>query len=151
MKLYSLEKKLFLPITVQKAWDFFSDPSNLKVITPDFMGFEVKSDDSAVMFPRQIISYTVRPVMNIPINWVTEITHVAEPSYFVDEQRFGPYKFWHHKHFINEVAGGVELIDIVHYALPFGFLGRIAHSLFVRRKLEQIFAYRTEKVKEIFK
>jgi ligand-binding SRPBCC domain-containing protein len=151
MKLYSLEKKLFLPITVQKAWDFFSDPSNLKVITPEFMGFEVKSDDSAVMFPGQIISYTVRPVMNIPMNWVTEITHVAEPSYFVDEQRFGPYKFWHHKHFINEVAGGVELIDIVHYALPFGFLGRIAHSLFVRRKLEQIFAYRTEKVKEIFK
>ncbi len=151
MKLYSLEKKLFLPITVQKAWDFFSDPSNLKVITPDFMGFEVKSGDSAMMFSGQIISYTVRPVMNIPINWVTEITHVAEPSYFVDEQRFGPYKFWHHKHFINEVAGGVELIDIVHYALPFGFLGRIAHSLFVRRKLEQIFAYRTEKVKEIFK
>ncbi len=151
MKLYSLEKKLFLPITVQKAWDFFSDPSNLKVITPDFMGFEVKSGDSAMMFSGQIISYTVRPVMNIPINWVTEITHVAEPSYFVDEQRFGPYKFWHHKHFINQVAGGVELIDIVHYALPFGFLGRIAHSLFVRRKLEQIFAYRTEKVKEIFK
>ena len=151
MKLYSLEKKLFLPITVQKAWDFFSDPSNLKVITPDFMGFEVKSGDSAMMFSGQIISYTVRPVMNIPINWVTEITHVAEPSYFVDEQRFGPYKFWHHKHFINEVAGGVELIDIVHYALPFGFLGRIVHSLFVRRKLEQIFAYRTEKVKEIFK
>jgi len=89
--------------------------------------------------------------MNIPMNWVTEITHVAEPSYFVDEQRFGPYKFWHHKHFIKEVAGGVELIDIVHYALPFGLLGRIAHSLFVRRKLEQIFAYRTEKVKEIFK
>lgn len=151
MKLYSLEKKLFLPITVQKAWDFFSDPSNLKVITPDFMGFEVKSGDSSMMFPGQIISYTVRPVMNIPMNWVTEITHVAEPSYFVDEQRSGPYKFWHHKHFINEVAGGVELIDIVHYALPFGFLGRIAHSLFVRRKLEQIFAYRTEKVKEIFK
>ena len=151
MKLYSLEKKLFLPITVQKAWDFFSDPSNLKVITPDFMGFEVKSGDSAMMFSGQIISYTVRPVMNIPINWVTEITHVAEPSYFVDEQRFGPYKFWHHKHFINQVAGGVELIDIVHYALPFGFLGRIVHSLFVRRKLEQIFAYRTEKVKEIFK
>jgi ligand-binding SRPBCC domain-containing protein len=150
MKIHLLKRKQFVNISIERAWQFFSSPLNLRSITPDYMGFEINDKIEDKMYPGQIISYIVKPIFNLPLTWVTEITHVNEPYYFVDEQRFGPYKFWHHKHFINEVNGGVELIDIVHYGLHFGLLGNIANSLIVKKKIVEIFVYREKKINEIF-
>ena len=124
---YRLKTMQNLPISQEKAWDFLSDPSNLKTITPDYMGFEILEGAEDKMFAGQIIKYIVTPVLGIPLRWVTEITHVENLKYFVDEQRFGPYSLWHHKHFIKPIPGGVEMIDIVDYKLPLGVLGRLAH------------------------
>jgi len=107
MKLYTLQSVQKLPITPQEAWDFLSDPKNLKTITPDYMGFDILSGADRPMFEGQIIQYVVTPVAGIKTKWVTEITHVKEGEYFVDEQRFGPYALWHHKHFIKPIEGGV--------------------------------------------
>ena len=148
--LYTIHRKQKLPITLQEAWDFISDPKNLAVITPDTMGFKTLSGDERKMFSGQIIHYTITPVLGIKVQWVTEITHVVDKSFFVDEQRYGPYKFWHHKHFLKEISDGVEMEDIVHYKLPMGFLGRLAHPLLVKPKLEEIFNYREKKLKELF-
>jgi len=147
---YQLYRKQFLPIPIEQAWEFFSSPKNLQTITPDFMGFEIKSGADRPMFAGQLITYTVRPVLGIPMSWVTEINHADSPNYFVDNQRFGPYAMWHHKHFFKSVEGGIEMEDIVDYKLPMGFLGSIAHSLFVKNKLKQIFDFREKKLKELF-
>lgn len=150
MKIYTLKKEQFLPITLEEAWDFLSSPSNLKTITPEYMGFDIVSGETGKMYSGQIIHYIVRPVMGLPMNWTTEIKHVDAPYYFVDEQRNGPYKMWYHQHRIRETEGGVIMEDEVSYALPLGFLGRIAHSLFVRKQLEGIFSYRTKVLEERF-
>lgn len=150
MKIYRLETVQNLPISQKEAWDFLSDPKNLKTITPDYMGFQILSGAAERMYAGQIIQYIVTPVFGIPTKWVTEITHVQEGSYFVDEQRFGPYDLWHHKHFINPIKNGVEMIDIVDYKIPFGFLGRIAHPLFVAPKLKEIFEYRKNALVALF-
>lgn len=114
------------------------------------MGFKTLSGDDRAMYPGQIIHYTVTPMLGIKLQWVTEITHVADKSFFVDEQRFGPYSFWHHKHFLKEIPGGVEMEDIVHYKIPMGFLGTLAHPFLVKPKLEEIFEYREKKLIELF-
>ena len=150
MKIYTLHSKQNLPINLAEAWDFLTDPTNLKVITPDYMGFHILSGADRAMFPGQIIEYIVTPVLGIKIKWVTEITHVQESKYFVDEQRFGPYALWHHKHFVKEIEGGVEMEDIVHYKLPLGFIGELAHPFLVKPKLDEIFSYRTKKLEELF-
>jgi len=151
MKIYTLTKKQFLPITLEQAWDFFSSPVNLKKITPEYMGFKITSDlGDGKMYPGQIISYIVTPVLGIPMSWTTEITHVVDKKYFVDEQRFGPYSLWHHQHWFKEVEGGIEMTDIVNYGLPLGFLGRIANSIFVQNKLKEIFDYREKVVGQYF-
>jgi len=151
MSAYSLKIVHRLPLNLASAWDFFSSPKNLKEITPAEMGFETLSNsDSEKMFPGQIITYNVRPVLGIPLFWMTEITHVKENEFFVDEQRIGPYKLWHHQHHFKAIDGGVEMTDIVHYQLPFGILGQIAHFLFVKKQLEGIFSYRTEVLKSKF-
>lgn len=140
-----------LPINLKTAWDFFSSPENLKTITPSYMGFEVTSEyREKKMYPGMIITYKVHPLFNIPMNWATEITHVSEPNYFVDEQRFGPYKFWHHQHKFYEIEGGVEMHDILHYKVGFGIFGKIANSIMVKNKLKDIFGFRYKKLEEIF-
>lgn len=141
-----------IPIKLETAWDFFSSPANLAKITPDYMGFVTKSgfEMGTKMYPGQIITYKVTPVMGIPINWMTEITHVVENQFFVDEQRFGPYALWHHQHHFKKIEGGVEMTDIVNYVLPFGVLGNIANSLFVKKQLQEIFNYRFEAVEKLF-
>ena len=136
MKLYRLETVQNLPISQKEAWDFLSDPKNLKRITPEYMGFEILSGASDKMYAGQIIQYIVTPVMSIPTKWVTEITHVDEGKYFVDEQRFGPYALWHHKHFIKPIHKGVEMIDIIDYKIPFGILGQLVHPIIVAPKLK---------------
>ncbi|WP_034258546.1 SRPBCC family protein [Altibacter lentus] len=150
MKIFSLHAKQRLPISKQQAWDFLSDPANLKIITPDYMGFHIQSGADRSMYAGQIIEYIVTPVLNIKTKWVTEITHVKDTNYFVDEQRFGPYSLWHHKHFINEIEGGVEMEDIIHYKLPFGIIGQWLHPVLVKPKLDEIFNYRKEKLEMLF-
>jgi len=150
MKLYQLHSKQALPISKNKAWDFLSDPTNLKVITPEPMGFQILSGADRPMFAGQIIQYKVSPFPGYTTKWVTEITHVNKGNYFVDEQRFGPYALWHHKHFIKEIDGGVELEDIIDYKIPFGILGQLAYPFIVKKQLLQIFKYREQKLKELF-
>lgn len=132
------------------AWDFLSDPKNLKTITPDYMGFDILSGADKKMFAGQIIQYRVSPIWGISTQWVTEITHVKEREFFVDEQRFGPYSLWHHKHFIKAIPGGVSMEDIVDYKLPLGVLGRMIHPFLVKPKLKEIFNYRYQKLIELF-
>lgn len=141
MKLYSLHRSQTLPMTLDEAWSFFSDPRNLALITPPSLNFRVTSELPASMYPGMIITYTVTPILNIPWKWVTEITHVAEPHYFVDEQRFGPYRFWHHEHHFRETAEGVEMMDLVIYGLPYGIAGKIALPV-IRKRLDGIFDFR---------
>ena len=150
MKIFTLHKKQKLPISKQQAWDFLSDPKNLKSITPDYMSFDILRGAEKSMYPGQIIQYIVTPILGIKTKWVTEITHVRDQHYFVDEQRFGPYKLWHHKHFIKEIKGGVEMEDIIDYKIPFGLLGQLLHPYIVRPKIEEIFSYRTQKLEELF-
>lgn len=142
-KVYSLKKVQLLPITIEQAWEFFSSPANLKKITPPELGFNIISKyNGNTMYAGQVIEYTVKPVLGIPLYWMTEITHVEHMKYFVDEQRYGPYALWHHQHHFKEIGGGVEMTDIVHYKIPFWFLGDIANTLFVKKQLQKIFDYR---------
>ena len=150
MKLYQLHTTQKLPITKEKAWQFFSDPKNLKVITPTHMGFHIISGGDSAMFPGQIIQYKVSPFAGYSTTWVTEITHVKEGNYFVDEQRFGPYALWHHKHFFTEIDGGVLMEDIIDYKIPYVWLGRLVQPILVQPQLQKIFTYREEKLKELF-
>jgi len=151
MKIYAIKRSQFVPISLDEAWDFFSDPGNLATITPDHMGFKITNDlDGRKMYAGQIITYKVSPLLGIPMTWVTEITHVKDKEYFVDEQRFGPYSLWHHTHFFEAVEGGTMCHDQVYYKVPFGILGRIMNSLMIRSQLNGIFNYRTKKLKELF-
>lgn len=150
-KLYRISFKQSIPSDIDTIWEFISSPRNLKLITPPYMGFNITSEmDSEKMYPGQIISYKVSPVAGIKMNWVTEITHVKEKEYFVDEQRFGPYSLWHHKHFIKAIPGGVEMTDIVDYKIPFGFLGDIANTVLIKKQLKEIFDFRFKKMEELY-
>ena len=150
MKIYRLESKQNLPISKKEAWEFLSSPKNLKTITPEYMSFDILSGADRPMFAGQIIQYIVTPLLGIKTKWVTEITHVVEGEYFVDEQRFGPYALWHHKHFIQEIPGGVEMEDIIDYKVPMGILGQLVHPFIVKPKLDEIFEHRRKKLIEIF-
>ncbi|WP_406684284.1 SRPBCC family protein [Seonamhaeicola sp. MEBiC1930] len=150
MKIYTLHKKQKLPISRDEAWNFLSNPKNLKIITPDYMGFNIISGADRTMYSGQIIQYIVTPLLGIKTKWVTEITHSNNQDYFVDEQRFGPYSLWHHKHFIKIIDGGIQMEDIIDYKLPFGVFGQLVHPFLVKPKLEEIFNYRSNKLEDIF-
>ena len=150
-KVYSLKTVQKIPVSLEVAWAFFSDPRNLQAITPSNLGFRIISQHHGDnMYAGQIIEYKVAPVLSIPMYWMTEITHVEEGKFFVDEQRFGPYSLWHHQHHFKIVDGGVEMTDIVHYKLPLFFLGDIAHVIFVKSQLKKIFDYRYQAVEKLF-
>lgn len=149
--MHKLEKIQRIPIDIKTAWDFFSSPKNLSKITPKKMNFRIISDiKDGKMFPGMFIIYIVSPVFGIPITWITEITHISEKKYFIDEQRIGPYKMWHHEHHFKEIEGGVEMLDLLYYRLPFGFIGKIINFLFVRRKVIGIFNYRENILRDFF-
>lgn len=150
MAFYSIQSEQKLPISIDKAWDFFSTPENLNEITPDDMGFTITNKPDKKMFPGQIITYKVSPLLGIKLDWMTEISYVKDNDYFVDEQRFGPYALWHHRHSFEIIDGGVLAKDEVNYKLPFGILGVIAHKLFVKKKLQSIFEYRKVKLEQLF-
>ena len=142
MKIFKLKYSQKLPINLNEAWDFLSSPNNLELITPKSMDFNIIDWDKKKAYPGQIIQYTVKPILGIKINWVPEITQVRDKEFFVDEQRFGPYTFWHHKHFIKEIEGGVIMEDVIHYKPPFGFVGVLLNFLFINSKLNSIFKHR---------
>ncbi|MBR2648551.1 MAG: SRPBCC family protein [Sediminibacterium sp.] len=149
--IYSLKTVQAIPVSLELAWDFFSKPDNLKEITPNNLGFDIISKHHGKeMYAGQIIEYRVKPILGIPLYWMTEITHVVPNQFFVDEQRFGPYALWHHQHHFKAIDGGVEMTDIVHYKLPLWILGDIANSLFVQNQLRTIFEYRYTAVEAKF-
>ena len=150
MKIYTLNKKQKLPISLDQAWEFLSNPRNLKIITPDYMSFNIISGADRPMYAGQIIQYIVTPILGIKTKWVTEISHVEDNHYFVDEQRFGPYALWHHKHFIKEIDGGIEMEDIIDYKVPLGIVGQLMHPILVKPKLNEIFEYRKQKLEMLF-
>jgi ligand-binding SRPBCC domain-containing protein len=150
-KIYVLKRVQRLPVSLEAAWDFFSHPKNLAALTPASLNLKFTNElFGDGMYPGQLITYNVKPVLGIPLFWMTEITHVQKPHFFVDEQRRGPYSLWHHEHHFKPITGGVEMTDLVHYSLPMGPLGRLAHSVFIKRQLEKIFAYRFEKTEALF-
>ncbi|QEC68602.1 SRPBCC family protein [Panacibacter ginsenosidivorans] len=150
-KVYALKTIQRMPVDIGTAWNFFCKPDNLKDITPADLGFKVTSKyHGEKMYAGQIIEYKVSPLLGIPLYWMTEITHVEEKKYFVDEQRYGPYSLWHHQHHFKIIEGGVEMTDIVHYKIPFWFIGDIANTLFVRAQLRKIFSFRFAVVQERF-
>ena len=151
MAFYQLTKTQKLPSSIEEIWDFISAPVNLKEITPADMGFIVTSNNgSEKMYPGMIITYKVSPLLGLKLNWMTEITHVKEHEYFVDEQRIGPYSMWHHQHKIVPIDGGVLMTDIVTYQPPFGFIGAIANSLIIKKRLQLIFDYRSGALEKRF-
>lgn len=151
MGIYRIYEEMELPASLDEVWDFISRPENLKEITPPSMGFHVTTPElPARMYPGMIISYIVSPIMRIPMTWVTEITHIKEKAYFVDEQRIGPYTMWHHEHFVEVTPYGVKMTDIVSYKLPLGWLGRLGHRIMIRKQLKEIFLYRRKKLESLF-
>jgi ligand-binding SRPBCC domain-containing protein len=150
--MHQLYRKQILNTSIDEAWQFFVKPENLKEITPKFMGFDIQSvSGPRALHSGQIITYVVKPILGIPFNWVTEITHVREPHFFVDEQRLGPFLFWHHKHYLEEKEDGtVEMIDSVHYKVFYGFIGKILNWMLVGRRLKYIFDYRSKIIGDIF-
>lgn len=151
MPVHTFTKQLLISGNLETVWDFFSAADNLQKITPDYMNFRVTSQAlSKEIYPGMIITYKVSPVLGIPLFWMTEITHVVPGQLFVDEQRRGPYRMWHHQHHFRATDDGVLMTDIIHYQLPLGPLGEIANRLFVKKQLDEIFAYRTEQVKKLF-
>ena len=150
MKLHEERYQQFLPISLEVAWDFFSAPQNLNEITPDDMKFEILTKDIPRMYEGQVIQYNVTPFPFIKMGWVTEITHVDDRKYFIDEQRFGPYSFWHHQHHFKEVDGGVLMTDILHYRVPLGIVGKLVNALLIQRKVKGIFEYRFQVLENKF-
>ncbi len=142
MKLYRINTIQYFPITIGETWEFFSNPKNLALITPPSLNLKITSELPERMYPGMIITYHVSPIMGIQMTWVTEITHIDEPNLFIDYQQIGPYRFWHHQHLFREIKDGVEMQDIVHYALPLGPLGRLINEIIVREQLEKIFNFR---------
>lgn len=150
MKIFEFKTEQLVPVDINTCWEFFSSPLNLQKITPENMNFKIISGADKKIFPGQIITYRVSPFKGVSFNWVTEITHMVKDVYFVDEQRFGPYAFWHHKHFFSEVEGGVLVQDHVHYAIPYGYLGVLINSLMIKNKVVEIFKVRGKALDEVF-
>ncbi len=149
MAFYQFNKQQKINCSIDEIWEFISSPGNLKEITPDYMGFDIMTNNlPEKMYPGMIISYKVSPLLGIKMTWVTEITQLVEKKYFVDEQRVGPYSIWHHQHIIEPIKNGVLMTDIVSYAPPLGFLGALANSLLIKNKLNEIFDYRTQAVEK---
>jgi ligand-binding SRPBCC domain-containing protein len=149
-KLYSLRREQTFPVAKSELWSFIASPRNLARITPPYMGFEILNELGEKMHAGQIIAYSVRPLFGIKASWVTEITHVFENDYFVDEQRSGPYALWHHLHRLEEIPGGAKMTDIVHYKIPYGPVGDWVNALVVANRVKEIFDFRHEKLKALF-
>lgn len=147
---FRLEARQTLNTDLDNAWSFFSDPRNLPAITPPEMHFRLTNEPAAAAYPGMIITYRLSPLPAVTVSWVTEITQVAAPRYFADEQRVGPYALWHHEHHFRQAAGGVEAIDVVHWSLPLDPFSAPAAQWLVAPRLRQIFRYRAARLAERF-
>ncbi len=151
MSVFYYRAEQFLNTDINAAWNFFSSAKNLAVITPPELDFKILTDlEGKEIYGGMLIDYTVKPLFGIPLHWQTEISRVKKPEIFSDRQLKGPYKIWEHTHTFFEKDGGVLMKDEVKYELPFGFIGNIAHSLLVRKKIEHIFEFRKEVLTKIF-
>ncbi len=148
--MHVIKTEQLLPISLDEAWRFFATPNNLNAITPPDMKFEILSEVPVEMYEGLLITYTIKPFLNIPMRWVTEITHIKSGQFFVDEQRIGPYRIWHHEHHFKQVEGGVLMTDIVSYDIGKSILGWLAGILFVHKMVKGIFTFREKRLKELF-
>ena len=144
MTVYKLQRTQILPIHLEKAWDFICRPENLQILTPPTIDLTITSNLPERIYPGLIITYRLKLYRMLYLNWVTEITTSERLTYFIDEQRIGPYKFWQHEHRLQKVEAGVEMKDLVHYALPYGILGRMVHAGWVQNQLNRLFDYRRD-------
>lgn len=151
MKTYHLEFTQTLPITIDAAWDFFSSPKNLRKITPEKMGFQITFQSGGEkMYAGQLIKYKINIFPFVKSSWLTEITYVQKPYFFVDEQRQGPYSLWHHQHHFEEIEGGTKMLDIISYSIPLGIIGRMMNYLFIHQQINRIFEYRKKVLSQFF-
>jgi len=150
MRLHRLHRSQVLPVSLEEAWRFFASPLNLPLITPPWLNLAAEGEVPDRMFPGMINLYRVKPFLGMPVTWISEVTHIDAPHYFVDEQRFGPYRFWQHQHRFQAVTGGTEMIDTVFYSLKYGLIGTLMHVFLVRRRLEEIFTFRQRALERIF-
>ena len=148
--IHYLHREQTIPAPIETVWEYFCDPKNLNLITPPDMNFEIIAGGSEKMYEGQIIEYRVEFLRGVKSLWLTEIAHVREGEYFVDEQRVGPYRFWYHEHRFEKISGGVKMTDHASYAAPFGFLGDMVHAVWIRNRLKTIFDFRYQKISEIF-
>ena len=142
LKIHRIHQSQFLPISLDEAWQFFATPKNLEAMTPSFLNFKILSDVPEVVHSGLMIEYRIRAVLGIPMCWLTEIKHVETQRRFVDEQRIGPFPFWHHEHRFEPTEGGIVMIDDVHYVMPWSLLGSMIHWVFIRKRLLEIFRFR---------
>lgn len=150
MKIYTFSCKQNVPISLNQAWEFLINSDNLAIMTPAEMNFQKISQDNRPLYAGQIIQYSVTPIFGIPAKWVSEITQIKEKQYFVDVQLYGPYSMWHHKHFVKEIPGGVEIEDLIDYKIPLSFIGQILHPFLIKPKLNEIFNFRRTKLIQLF-
>jgi ligand-binding SRPBCC domain-containing protein len=151
MSLHTLRIRQNIPASLEKVWEFISSPSNLKAITPPSMGFDIITPEPPpVMYEGMFITYRVKPLLGIPMRWVSEITHIVPMRYFIDEQRVGPYRIWHHEHHVEAKTGYVEMRDIIHYEVPFAIFGDVANAILVQGQLRKIFDYRRQSLETLF-
>ena len=145
-----LKTKQLLPIDLDEAWKFFSNPRNLQKITPSWLDFKITNEIADEMYPGMIITYRLKAIFGFPTTWVTEITHVENPYFFVDQMRSGPFRFWHHQHHFKPISAGIEMTDVVHYALKLGIFGQLINHVLIRARLNEIFAFREQTISELF-
>lgn len=151
MAVYCIKKVQLIPVSLDEAWSFFSHPKNLAVMTPKYLNLKFTNElFGEEMYAGQVMTYNVKPILGIPMFWMTEITHVQDREFFVDEQRFGPYALWHHQHHFREIEGGVEMTDLIHYKVSGWIFGDMLNHLFIKKQLEGIFQFRFKKVEELF-
>ncbi len=150
MPIHHLTRKQLIPISLEEAWPFFSTPRNLEAITPGFLNFRITSAVPEEIYSGLIITYQIAAVASVPMTWVTEIKHVVPLHRFVDEQRIGPFRFWFHEHRFDAVPGGIEMTDIVHYLMPWSWLGELVHAVFIRRRLNAIFDFRRAYIENLW-
>ena len=151
MTLFSFSIIHKLPISIKRAWDYFSNPKNLELITPPWLALRITPEIPEEMYPGMIITYDVSPFLGIPVNWVTEITHIDKPNLFFGEQRFGPYRFGYHMHLYREISSGIKMLDLVHNVMPCGFFGRLFGNLVANKKVIDIFNYRYKELEDLFR
>ena len=149
MKTFEISTKQYINKPLEVVFEFFSKPEYLEMITPASLSFNILTPTPIKMGKGSLIDYTIR-LFGIPIHWRTLISDYEPPFRFVDQQIKGPYTFWHHTHTFQSVDGGVEIIDKVIYSLPMGWLGTLAHSIWVRKDLEKIFDYRKNVIQNYF-